>query len=46
MLCWKCECFVIAVVKAGRAFKRRPYGGGILQSRLHDCLVGSHESFI
>ena len=26
--------------------KRRPYGRGILQSRSHDCLIGSHECLL
>ena len=30
-------------VNAGRVCKRRLYGRGILQSRCHDCLIGSHE---
>ena len=25
---------------------RRPYGRGILQSRSHDCLIGSHECLL
>ena len=28
---------------AGQGCKKRPYGRGILQSRSHDCLIGSHE---
>ena len=33
-------------VNAGRGCKRRPYGRGILQSRSHNCFVGSHEYLI
>ena len=33
-------------VNAGRGCKRGPYGRDILQSRSHDCLVGSHECII
>ena len=36
-------CMTCSLLKAGRGCKRRPYGSGILQSRYHDCLVGSHE---
>ena len=31
---------------AGHGYKRRPYGGGILQSRPHDCLIGNHECLL
>ena len=33
-------------VDTGQGCKRRPYGRGILQSRSHDCLIGSHECFL
>ena len=33
-------------VNAGRGWKRRPYRRGIVQSRSHDCLVGSHECLL
>ena len=33
-------------VNAGRGCKRRPYGRGILQSRSHDCLIGSQDCIL
>ena len=33
-------------VNAGRECNRRAYGKGILQSRSHDCLIGSHECLL
>ena len=33
-------------VNAGRGCKRRPCGRVILQSRSHDCLIGSHECLL
>ena len=38
----------VAVLNAGsgRGCKMRPYGRGILQSRSHNCLVGSHECLL
>ena len=30
----------------GRGCKRPPYWRGILQSRYHDCLIGSHECLL
>ena len=33
-------------VNAGRGCKRQPYGRGMLQSRSHHCLVGSHECLL
>ena len=33
-------------VNAGRGCNRRPYGRGILQSRSHNCLIGSHECLV
>ena len=44
--CGSSKCSVmrdLQFVNAGRGCKRRPYGRGILQSRSHNCLVGSHE---
>ena len=49
VLCASCgssQCCVLhdlQFVNAGRGYKRRPYGKGILQSRSHNCFVGSHE---
>ena len=31
---------------AGRGCNRRPYKRGILQSRSHNCFIGSHECLI
>ena len=50
----KYECFVMQMlyvcdlqfVNAGRGCKRRPYRRGILQSRSHDSLIGSHEGLL
>ena len=47
--CGSSQCSVLhdlPFVKAGRGCKRRPYGRGILQSRSHICLVGSHECLL
>ena len=33
-------------VNIGRVCKRRPYGRGILQSRSHNCFIGSHECLL
>ena len=33
-------------VNASRACKKRPFGRSILQSRSHDCLIGSHECLL
>ena len=33
-------------VNSGRGCKWRPYGRGILKSRSHDCLIGSHECLL
>ena len=41
-----CVLHDLQFVNAGRGCKRRLYGRGILQSRSHDCLVGSHGSFL
>ena len=49
VLCASCgssQCCVLhdlQFVNAGRGYKRRPYGIRILQSRYHDCLLGSYE---
>ena len=40
---WQFQCWII---HAGRICKMRPYGRGILQSRSHDCLIGSHECLL
>ena len=39
-------CMTCSFLNAGRGCKRRPYGRGILQSRSHDCLIGSHECLL
>ena len=36
----------MAVLNAGRACNRRPYRRGILQSRSHNCFIGSHECLL
>ena len=43
-ICYKFVSCVrpVAVLNAGRGCKRRPFGKGILQSRSHDCFIGSH----
>ena len=52
VLCASCgssQCCVLhdlQFVNAGRGCKRRPYGRGILPSRSHNCLVGSHECLL
>ena len=52
VLCASCgssQCFILhdlQLVNAGRGCKRLPYGRDILQSRSHDCLVGSHECLL
>ena len=33
-------------VNAGRGCNRRPYRRGILQSRSHNCFIGSHECLL
>ena len=51
VLCASCgshQCFImhdLQFVNAGPGCMRRPYGRGILQSRSHDSLIGSHECF-
>ena len=52
VLCASCgssECCVLhdlQLVNAGRGCNRRPYKRGILQSRSHNCFIGSHECLI
>ena len=41
-----CILHGLQFVNAGRGYKRRPYGRSILQSRSHNCLVGSHECLL
>ena len=44
--CGSSQCCILhdlQFVNAGQGCKRRPYGRDILQSRSHNCLVGSHE---
>ena len=49
VLCASCgssQCCVLhdlQFVNAGRGCNRRPYRRGILQSRSHNCFIGSHE---
>ena len=49
VLCASCGSFQCCVlhdlqfVNAGRGCNRRPYRRGILQSRSHNCFIGSHE---
>ena len=49
VLCVSCgssQCCIrhgLQFVNAGHECKRRPYGRGILQSRSHNYLVGSHD---
>ena len=47
-LCGSYQCYILydlQVVNAGRC-KRRSYGRGILQSRSHDCLIGSQACLL
>ena len=47
--CGSSQCCILhylQFVNAGRGGKRRPYGRGILQSRSHNCLRGSHECLL
>ena len=52
VLCASCvssQCCIlhdVQFVNAGRGCKRRPYEKGILQSRSHDCFIGSHECLL
>ena len=49
----ECECFVMQMLyvcvlcaSCGRGCNRRPYRRGILQSRSHNCFIGSHECLL
>ena len=47
--CGSSHCFTLPdmqFVNAGQGCKRRLYGRGILQSRSHDCFIGSHECLL
>ena len=52
VLCVSCsspQCCVLhdfQFVNASRGSKRRQYGRGIVQSRWHDCLIGSIECLL
>ena len=52
VLCTSCgssQCGVLhdlQFVNAGRGCNRRPYRRGILQSRSHNCFIGSHECLL
>ena len=52
VLCASCDSSQCGVLhdlqfnNAGRRRKKRSYGRDILQSRSHDCLVGSHECLL
>ena len=52
VLCASCgssQCCILhdlQFVNAGRRYIRRPYRRGILQSRSHNCLIGSHECLL
>ena len=41
-----CVLYDLQFVDAARGCKRLTYGRNILQSRSHDCLVGSHECLL
>ena len=45
-LCLVCILHDLQFVNAGRGCNRRPYRRGVLQSRSHNCLVGSHECLL
>ena len=38
-----CVLHDLQFVNVGRGCNRRPYRRGILQSRSHNCIIGSHE---
>ena len=47
--CGSSQCCVLhdlQFVNAGRGCHRRPYRRGILQSRSHNCFIGSHECLL
>ena len=52
VLCASCgssQCCVLhdlQFVNTGRGCNRRPYRRGILQSRSHNCFIGSHECLL
>ena len=52
VLCASCgssQCCVphdLQFVNDGRGCNRRPHRRGILQSRYHNCFIGSHESSV
>ena len=41
-----CMTCSLEFVNAGRGCNRRPYRRGILQSRSHNCFIGSHECLL
>ena len=41
-----CLMHDLQFVNAGRGYKKRPYRRDKLQSRSHNCLVGSHECLL
>ena len=41
-----CVLHDLQFVNAGRGCNRRPYRRGILQSRSHNCFIGSHERLL
>ena len=41
-----CVLHDLQFVNAGRGCNRRPYRRGILQSRSHNCSIGSHECLL
>ena len=41
-----CNLHDFQFVNAGQGCRRRSYGSGILQSRSHDFLIGSHECLL
>ena len=41
-----CALHDLQFVNAGRGCNRRPYRLGILQSRSHNCFIGSHECLL
>ena len=46
---WRSQCCVLhdmQFVNATRGCNRRSYRGGILQSRSHNCFIGSHECLL
>ena len=47
--CGSSHCCILhdlPFVDTDRGCKRRPYGKGILQSRSHDCLIGSQQCLL